>query len=287
MKIYNRKLKKYEESSQYGGGFLEFMYHHCLGRMLLKIVIHPVVSKIGGFIQNSALSKGRIKPFIEQNHINMSDYEDREYKSFNDFFTRKAKPGKRPVDMAKNSFVAPADSKLSIYPIKDGQMVTVKGVEYTLPEMVGRKVDLSSFEGGYCMVFRLSVDDYHRYSFVDDGRVTARYHLKGKLHTVSSISSEHKIYRENSRVVNVLRTKNFGKIIWIEVGALLVGKIKNHPVRTFTKGMEKGYFELGGSTILLLVEQGKIRLDEDVEQICKSGVEVKLQMGEKIGEKAC
>lgn len=287
MKIYNRKLKKYEESSQYGGGFLEFMYHHCLGRMLLKIVIHPVVSKIGGFIQNSALSKGRIKPFIEQNHINMSDYEDREYKSFNDFFTRKAKPGKRPVDMAKNSFVAPADSKLSIYPIKDGQMVTVKGVEYTLPEMVGRKVDLSNFEGGYCMVFRLSVDDYHRYSFVDDGRVTARYHLKGKLHTVSSISSEHKIYRENSRVVNVLRTKNFGKIIWIEVGALLVGKIKNHPVRTFAKGMEKGYFELGGSTILLLVEPGKIRLDEDVEQICKSGVEVKLQMGEKIGEKAC
>ena len=285
LEVYNRKLQKYEPISQYGGGLLEILYDHWPGRLLLKAVIHPVFSRMCGWYYASSYSRKKIAPFVEQYRIPLEDYEKQEFASFNDFFTRKIKADRRVVDMADESFVAPADSKLSLYPIGKDNRVRIKGVEYTLQELTGGRVHLADHEGGICMVFRLTMDDYHRYIFVDEGRVVKRYAIKGKLHTVSSVSKDHKIYRENSRVVNVFQTKNFGPMVQIEVGALLVGKIANHPVRQFTKGMEKGYFELGGSTIVLLVQKGRVELCEDILQICREGTEVKVLLGEKIGSK--
>lgn len=299
MQVYNRSLKTYEPISQYGGGLLEILYRRRLGRALLKFVIHPVFSRGYGIYNRTPLSRGKIAPFVEEYGICMDDYEKREYTCFNDFFIRKPKPDRRPVDMAETSFVSPADSKLSVYPITEDNRISVKGVEYTMSELVdgktvsangkikpaGGTIDLTGYEGGLCLVFRLTMDDCHRYCFVDSGRVTKRYHIKGKLHTVSSISRDHKVYRENFRVVNVLDTRNFERIVCIEVGALLVGRIVNHPVRNFEKGMEKGYFEPGGSTIILLLQKDSVELDEDIARICGEGTEVKIRLGEKIGSK--
>lgn len=286
MQIYNRSLKQYEPISQYGGGLLEILYHHRRGRILLKFVIHPVFSGLYGLWNSTPLSRGKIAPFVAKYGICMGDYEEREYASFNDFFIRKPRPDRRPVDMEETSFVSPADSKLSVYPIAKDNRISVKGVEYTLSELLGQKtINLTNYEGGMCLVFRLTMDDCHRYCFVDGGRVVRRYHIKGRLHTVSPISREHKVYRENFRVVNVLDTLNFGRIVCIEVGALLVGRIVNHPVRRFEKGMEKGYFEPGGSTIILLLQKGSVELDEDIARICGEGTEVKIRLGEKIGSK--
>ena len=285
MKIYNRQRKIYESISQYGGNLLNILYNHCLGRILLKVVIHPVFSRINGWYNSSSLSKKKIKPFIAENNICLDDFEEREYTSFNDFFTRKAKNGKRPIDMTASSLVAPADSKLLVYSIEKDNMIQIKGVSYTLDELVDGRMDLKDYEGGKCLVFRLTMDDYHRYMFIDDGRIKRRYGVKGKLHTVSSISKEHKIYRQNSRVVNILSTRNFGEVVCIEVGALLVGKIYNHKIKRFHRGMEKGYFELGGSTIIMLFKNGSISLDEDIVTNFENDVEVKILMGEKIGRK--
>lgn len=299
MQVYNRSLKQYEPISQYGGELLEILYQRRLGRALLKFVIHPVFSRVYGIYNSTRLSRKRIAPFVEEYGICMEDYEKREYSSFNDFFIRKPRPDKRPVDMAETSFVSPADSKLSVYPITKDNRISVKGVEYTLSELVNGKeasvnektkqgggtIKLNDYEGGLCLVFRLTMDDCHRYCFVDDGRVVKRRHIKGKLHTVSSISREHKVYRENFRVVNVLDTRNFKRMVCIEVGALLVGRIVNHPIRTFKKGMEKGYFEPGGSTIIFLLQKDSVKLDEDIAHICKEGTEVKIRLGEKIGSK--
>lgn len=285
MQIYNRKLKQYEPISQYGGGLLEILYHSRIGRILLKVVIHPVFSRLYGLYNSTPFSKRRIYPFVEKYGICMDDYVKREYTSFNDFFIRAPKPERRPVDMAETSFVSPADSKLSVYSVAADNRISVKGVEYTLSDLVGRKTSLADYEGGLCLVFRLTMDDCHRYCFVDKGRVVRRYRIKGKLHTVSPISREHKVYRENYRIVNVLDTMNFGRILCVEVGALLVGRIVNHPVRSFEKGLEKGYFEPGGSTIILLLQKDHVELDEDIARICKEGTEVKILRGEKIGSK--
>lgn len=285
MKIYNRELECYEENVQYGGVLLNILYNNSVGRILLKVAINPVFSKIGGWYNDTGLSKGRIKPFIKKNGIIMDDFEEKEYENFNSFFSRKIKEGRRPVDMSEESFVSPADSKLSVYDISEDNLVNIKGTNYKLSHLVGDKVNMEDYQGGKCLVFRLSVDDYHRYIFPDYGRVTKRYSIKGKLHTVSSISKDYKIYKENSRVVNVMKTENFGKVICIEVGALLVGKIVNHPIRAFEKGMEKGYFKLGGSTVVMLLQKDKVELDEDIIDVTSRGIEVKIRMGERIGRK--
>ena len=83
----------------------------------------------------------------------------------------------------------------------------------------------------------------------------------------------------------MLKTRNFGTMIQIEVGALLVGKIQNHPVTEFKKGDEKGYFELGGSTIILLT-QSNIAVDEDILENSRKGIETKVHYSERIGVKS-
>ena len=83
-----------------------------------------------------------------------------------------------------------------------------------------------------------------------------------------------------------MHTENFGDVVQIEVGALLVGRIRNNTTnKSFNKGNEKGYFEYGGSTIILLIEKDKVLIDEDILSNSKEYVETQVKIGEKIGRK--
>ena len=285
MKIYDRKTGEYIETVQYGQGKLLFLYNNAFGRLLLKIVINPSTSRFYGWLKKSKSTASSIPAFIEEHGINMDDFEDREYVSFCDFFTRKLRPGARPVDMSASALISPADSKLLVYDITEDSKMSIKGSEYTVNELVAGKTDISGYNGGKALVFRLCMDDYHRYGFVDNGKVVSSYPVAGKLHTVSSISKDYKIFKENSRVVSVLSTENFGEMIQIEVGALLVGRIVNHDIDVFGKGSEKGYFEPGGSTVIILLRNGAASIDEDILQQSASGIETVVKYGERIGSK--
>lgn len=283
MNVYDRVTKEYEENNQQNAGALNFLYNTIVGRVLLKILITPVISKIVGFFHDTALSKIKIKKFIKTNNINMAEYEEKEYKNFNDFFTRKKKT--KIKKLKAGEFASPADSKLLVYKITKDLKVTIKNSTYTLDELVDHKIDLKEYKNGYCLIFRLAVDNYHRYSFPDSGVVEETYNIKGKLHTVSSISKDFPIYKENHRVITKLNTKNFEDIIYIEVGALCVGKIINHDITHFEQCEEKGYFKMGGSTIAVLVKDKKLILDKDILDNATKEIEVKVKCGEKIGIK--
>ena len=285
MKIYDRSTGGYIESAQYGQGKLEFLYGNAFGRILLKIVINPATSRFYGWLKRRKSTVKDIKPFIEEYGIDMNDFEDRQFTSCSDFFTRQIKPGARVVDMDKDSFISPADAKLLVYRIDDGLKMDIKGSSYTVDELVDGRTDVSGFDGGYALVYRLSMDDYHRYCFIDNGRMLSSYNVKGKLHTVSSISRNYKIYKENARCVNCYHTDNFSDIIQIEVGALLVGRIVNHGKEIFSRGVEKGYFEPGGSTVIILVKCGTVKIDDDIMEHSAKGIETKVRFGERTGVK--
>lgn len=286
MKIYDRHKNEYIETEQYGQGKLEFLYWTALGRILLKIVISPFTSKIYGFYNGLPVSAKKIPTFIEKYNIDISKFEKSEYHSFNDFFTRKLRSDYVNIEKKADILISPADSKLLVYNISDDLKILVKGSIYTLDELVKDKVDISGFGGGLCLIFRLCMDDYHRYCFVDNGKILQSFDIKGKLHTVSSISKDYKIYKENSRIVTMCDTEQFGQIVHIEVGALLVGRIVNHVFETFTKGDEKGYFEPGGSTIVLLLKKNKAEIDDDIIKQSKKGIETIVKYGERIGKKS-
>ena len=283
MKIYDRETKSYEEIEQFGARKLEFLYNNAFGRLFLWLAVSPLVSGIYGKINSTKKSAKKIPDFIKEQGIDMQDFEDREYTSFNDFFTRKLREGKRIVDTNPTSLIAPADSKLLVYKIEEGMKMFVKGREYTVDEILGEGTLSDEFDTGYALVFRLCVGDYHRYCFPDRGVLITHKKIKGKLHTVSPISKDHKIYKENTREVSLLDTENFGKIAFVEVGALLVGKIVNSGATSFEKGEEKGYFEPGGSTVIVFVKD-IIDIDEDILRESEAGIETKVKYGEKIGE---
>ena len=281
MKIYDRRTDTYEEIVQYGAGKLAFLYNNPLGRILLGIAVSPFVSNVYAWKNSRKSSAKKIPGFIKEHNIDMSDYEDREYKSFTDFFTRKIRYGKRPVDMAPEALISPADSKLLVYEIEKDTTLRIKGRTYTADEILADSENAGEFAGGYALVFRLTVDDYHRFCYPDRGCLISRRLIKGKLHTVSPVSKDHKIYMENTRAVNLLKTENFGTVAYIEVGAMLIGRIVDNGTDVFEKGQEKGYFEPGGSTVVILVKN--VEIDKDIMEQSASGIETKVRYGERIG----
>lgn len=277
-----RKTLKISESAN---GSLHFLYDTAFGRCVLKVLTLPVISKIAGAFMSSRLSTPMIKKFILKNNINMNEFESVKYKSYNEFFTRKILPEKRKVTDKPYDFISPCDSKLTAYKITEDAVFNIKGSKYSVTELLKNSELATHYIGGTILIFRLSVDDYHRYCYIDSGYQEKNIHIKGVLHTVQPMSlKRYNIYKENSREYTVLHTEHFGNIVQVEVGALLVGKIKNlHENYTFKKGEEKGYFEFGGSTICLLVPSN-IVIDSDILNNTHCGLETCVKYGERIGK---
>lgn len=284
-KIYNRETKDYYEQKESGDLGLRFLYNTILGRLILKFLVGKKVSVMSGKYNDSKHSLKKIKKFVEKNKINMDDFIEEDYKNFNDFFTRTIKEEKRPMTKNPKRFISPADSKVLAYDITDDLMLTIKGSTYSLNELVNNEEDLSEFKNGKCLVFRLCVDDYHHYCYPDSGKLLKYNIVDGKLHTVRSISSKYKIYKVNQREYSILETENFDKIVYIEVGAMMVGKIVNNVQEEFTKGAEKGYFKLGGSTIVILLKENELILDKDIVNNSKNDIETQVKYRETIGAK--
>lgn len=265
---------------------LKKLYGTSLGRCALKILVCKPISDIGGLYMSSRLSKRRIQSFIDANQIDMSQYECKDYKSYNDFFTRRIKKNKRPYSHEKTDLMSPADSKLTYYSITKESLFNVKDTQYTLKDLLGDETLAKKFINGTCLIFRLTVDDYHRYSYVDNGQIVKRKFIKGLFHTVNPIANDYyPIYKTNSREYTIIESENFGYMIQMEVGAMMVGKIVNHDHQIATKGREKGYFEFGGSTIILLFQEGVLTIDQDIVENSLHDIETKVSLGETIGHK--
>jgi len=264
---------------------VNFLYDSAVGRFLLKLLIRPTLSKIAGSFIRSPASRFLIKGFIEKNNIDMDEYRAVEYRSFDDFFVREIKEGLRPFTDKPNDVPAPCDGKLTIYPITPDSVFSVKKSKYSVRDLLQDISLADEFSGGMCLVFRLTPDDYHRYCYIDDGEVIIRMVLPGVLHTVQPVACEAlDVYCQNSREYVVLDTVNFDKIIQIEVGALFVGKITNHNKnRVFKRGDEKGMFQFGGSTVILLFKKDIITVDEDIVKNSVKGIETVVKMGKSIG----
>ena len=276
---------KVVESTGNQDRMLGLLYGNAFGRAVLRVLISPVVSKAAGCFLSSRLSVGLIHPFVRKNGIDLTQFEPARFRSYNEFFSRKIRAGLRPIDRKPSHLIAPCDSKLTVLPITPESRFLLKNTLYTLPDLLKNKALAASYAGGYAMIFRLTVDDYHRYCYVDDGEKEGNVRIPGVLHTVNPIANDvYPIYKENAREYSVLHSRHFGKVLMMEVGALLVGKIVNHHgAARVCRGQEKGYFEFGGSTVVLLLEKDKAVIDGDLLENSRRNIETVVRMGEKIG----
>ena len=283
MKYVDLEGNAFEKSTSQDN-LLEFLYTHAIGRLMLKPLVTPAFSRFMGKVLNTSFSKILIKPFIEKNGIDMSEYQDATYSSYNDFFTRKIKPGCRPLAGDSSTLISPCDGNVTVYPISGQTTFSVKHTEYTLRTLLGSRRLANRYQGGYAFILRLTVDDYHRYCYAANGIKSKNYRIPGALHTVNPIANDYTpIYKENTREYTVLHTREFGDIIQMEVGALMVGKIVNHHEEDeVLRGEEKGYFEFGGSTIIVLVKKDRVTIREDLLSNTLSEYETKIRQGEEL-----
>lgn len=284
-KMIKKRTGEIIVTNQKQNELLKKLYGTVNGRRLLKLLTLPIVSKVAGAYMDSPLSKPLIAPFIRKNGIDTSQYLMCDFPSYNSFFTRKIKPEKRPIDLTPDHLISPCDSKLSVYRINEESLFRIKNSIYRVSDLLDNKFLARRFEGGYCFIFRLEVDDYHRYCYIDNGTKTANIYIKGELHTVNPIAMKrYNIYKRNSREYTILHTENFGDVAQIEVGAMMVGRICNrHNVHRFVRGEEKGKFEFGGSTVVMLFEKNAVIPDNDLLRNTSEGFETVVKYGEKIG----
>jgi phosphatidylserine decarboxylase len=286
--IWDRQNKKDVTEKVYGDRFISALYNTKLGRLITdKALSGKKLSQIYGRYQSSRISRRKIDAFIEQFQVVKSDFETSSHKSFNDFFIRKFKKGKRPFIKDKNKMGAFAEGRyLAFEHISPEQTFPVKGVWLHADDLIGDKNKAKDFIGGPLLIARLCPVDYHRFHYPDAGETLESFRVKGLLHSVNPIALKQrsKIFITNERHVSILETKHFGKLAYIEVGALCVGKIvqTHKESEPFSKGDEKGYFLFGGSTVILIGQAGRWNLDEDLLLKTRQNQETLVRLGEPI-----
>ena len=106
MKYIDRKGNiTIEENGQ--DKFLRHLYNDRGGRLCLKILVQPFVTRLGGWFLNTRFSARMVPGFVERNSIDLSACTTQKFHSYNDFFTRRLKEGQRPVAEDDSVLVSP------------------------------------------------------------------------------------------------------------------------------------------------------------------------------------
>lgn len=286
---------------------LRFLYRTIPGRVLLKVLTLPAVSRAAGWILDSRVSVCLIPYFIRKNHIctRRVIVPPGGFRSFNQFFCReeargrsKEQGGSRTAgcgtaesgttgdgpavcgtvgcgmashsgenDLSGEELLSPCDGYLTRIPIRKGVIFDIKHTKFTLEELLKDPKLAQEFQEGCACVFRLTPAEYHRYGYTASGKVLRKKKIPGRLHCVRPIATETvPVFAQNAREYEVIQTARFGKIVQMEVGALMIGRITNRPAGPggmVRAGEEKGYFEFGGSTIVVLLKKGILDCPEE------------------------
>lgn len=289
---FNRSTQQLEKEDIYGERWLRWLYETRPGKaMSERVLAHPLFSRIYGKTQDTRWSARKIERFIREFRIPMQEYEDGKFRSFNEFFIRRFKPGTRPF--ASDPGVLPAFSEARYFAFEKtgaGESFPIKGAMITADALLGDTERAKPFMGGPLLLARLCPTDYHRFHFPDDGTILEQARLAGPLHSVNPLALAFKpdILMTNERQVSILQTRNFGKLAYVEVGATCVGKIvqthaADHP---FGRGDEKGYFLFGGSTVVVMGEPGTWKPDDDLLEHTRNGRETWIKLGQGIARRA-
>lgn len=251
----------------------------------------PWFSQFYGYLQKRASSASKIEPFIENFDVDSSEFLEpvSSYKSFNDFFIRKLKPEARPLDLHPLKAVIPADGRYYFYEdIDECSGFIVKGEKFQIETLLGDASLAKEFAGGSMVLARLCPSDYHRFHFPCDCLPGKTRLIKGWLHSVNPLALMRNIHilSQNKRTLCELETSLFGKVLYMEIGATNVGSIQETYTsgKPYAKGEEKGYFEFGGSSLILLFSKGTIQFDPDLFESTRNGIEIRCLLGQSMGK---
>lgn len=296
IRYIDRRTKREAIEQVYGKLCIQILYgeglvSRVLSLLLLPLFAHvPLLSRMYGALQKSRLSRWKIRPFIRKFQIDASEFADpvASFRSFNDFFIRCLKPSARPIADGSDVAILPADARYLVFPdLSTAGGLFVKGQMLSLSQLLRDEELTRRYTRGSLVIARLCPVDYHRFHFPCSGVPEVPRLLNGALFSVNPMALKRsiQILSENRRVMTQLRSKTFGTILYIEVGATYVGAIHQSftPEEAYAKGDEKGYFSFGGSCILLLFEPQRIAFDQDLLEASQRRTEIRGLFGQPLG----
>lgn len=290
-KIYykDRKTGQIQAELVYGEKILSLLYadnplSHFLAQVSSRV---SLISKCYGAFQKLPITRKKIACFVKKYHIDVTEFADSDFPSFNDFFIRKLKPQARPLSL--KPAIIPADGRFLFYQEihkKDG--FVIKGKKFCLTKLLGNAQLAQEFQEGSMVIARLCPSDYHRFHFPCRGKPGPSHLINGPLYSVNPISIRKNIslLSENKRMITLIDTIDFGKMIYVEIGATNVGSIHQTftPYQLYEKGDEKGFFSFGGSSLILLFLPQKIIFDDDLIKASEEHLEMRCLMGQSLGK---
>ena len=294
IKYRNRATGELETEDIYGEGFLRFIYENPLGTVALTAAVKRAwFSRYYGHRMDQPKSREKVLPFIRDFAVDPNEFIDApdDFKTFNEFFYRKLKPGARPVAAGENTASFPADGRhFGIQDLSQTSGIFAKGQTLQLSELLGDSNLAKQFSDGSAVISRLCPVDYHRFHFPVSGTACESKVINGDLSSVSPIALRRKIsiLWENKRTLTKIQSPTFGEVLMLEVGATCVGgTVQTYQSGgTIQKGDEKGYFKFGGSMTITLFKKGKVTLAADLAKTSSEQIELYAKMGEEMAKVA-
>jgi len=244
---------------------------------------------------DSPESAREILPFIAFHQLNIDEIRDplESFKTFNEFFYRKLNMQYRPLTNPDDpgTLVSPADCRMMAFEsVQEATRVWIKGREFTVSRLLGDayKDEAPKYVGGALAIFRLAPQDYHRFHVPVDGKIGKMNYISGEYYTVNpqAIRTTLDVYGENARKIVPIDSPQFGRVMAVCVGAMMVGTIITtvDEGQEVKRGDEFGYFAFGGSTIVLLFEKNTVTWDEDLLINGRSSLETLVRVCNGIGK---
>ncbi|KAL2818896.1 phosphatidylserine decarboxylase-domain-containing protein [Aspergillus granulosus] len=276
---------------------IRLLYKGLKSREMEKKRIRKILKSLSikqGKKYDDPASASQIRDFINFHQLDMTEVllPLDQFKNFNEFFYRALKPNARPCSAPNEPriVVSPADCRSVVFDkISEATGIWVKGREFSIKRLLGDAYpeDVSRYQNGALGVFRLAPQDYHRFHIPVDGVMGAPKTIEGEYYTVNpmAIRSALDVYGENVRILVPIDSVAHGRVMVICVGAMMVGStvITRQAGEKVSRAEELGYFKFGGSTLILLFEEGKINFDSDLVDNSKGALETLVRVGMSVG----
>ncbi len=290
IEFFNRYTRRVETEQIYGEWWLRWGYETRLGRLAIWTFAQRAwFGKFYGWRMRRPVSRERIAPFIQHYGLEAAEFAraPESFASFDDFFSRTLRPGARPIEGDADTVVFGADGRhLGFQDASQAEGVFVKGQQWDIEALLDDAELARIYGHGTLVLSRLCPVDYHRFHFPCNGTPGPSRLINGTLASVNPIALRRRLERlwENKRVVTIVETAKFGKVLLLEIGATNVGSITQTftPGKAVAKGDEKGFFSFGGSATMTIFEPGRVKLAEDLVEQTKAGRELYARMGSKL-----
>lgn len=294
VRYIDRDTGEIKEEPVYCYWGMRILYGTCVGRFLAYILsVCPLFSRCVGCWFRSRFSRGKIQSFVQQFAIKEEEFARpvSTFSSFHEFFIRHLRKEARPIDERQGRIVAPADGCYRVYPCcASVDEIRIKGQRFSLVDLLQSSELAERYYQGSMLIARLAIFDYHRFHFPFECIPDQARLVNGRLRSVHPLAMRDRLdyLSENKRTMTTLRSAEGWEGICVEVGALNVGSIVQtyRPGQLCKKGEEKGYFALGGSTIVLLFPEHSVRFDEDLLAASQQGLELRCRVGQSIARQA-